>query len=210
MAGRPTHATQAQKLTWKPHYANWHHFSLSEIDSMKPLRGWSGGATPGHIGEFIAAAIFRIQLFESATNRGADGVFTTGPLQGRTVNVKLYGKQEGLLDVRADAIPEYYLVLTGPRSGAVSSRGQTRPMVIQYAYLFCGPTVLCSLQARGVQVSCASSVKQAEWQAAEVWPTPRNPLIQLDPIQIAALELFARREQSDVPEEPPIGTIVIQ
>lgn len=90
-------------------------------------------ATPGHIGEFIAAAIFGIQLFESATNRGADGVFTTGPLQGRTVNVKLYGKQEGMLAVRADAIPDYYLVLTGPKSGAVSSRGQTRPMVIQYA-----------------------------------------------------------------------------
>lgn len=101
-------------------------------------------ASPGHIGEFIAAAIFGIQLFESATNKGSDGVFTTGPLQGRTVNVKLYGKREGTLDIRVDAIPDYYLVLTGPKSGPSTSRGTTRPMVIQFAYLFSGPTVLTS------------------------------------------------------------------
>ena len=36
----------------------------------------------GHIGEFVAAAIFDIKLLESATHKGADGHFTRGPLAG--------------------------------------------------------------------------------------------------------------------------------
>ena len=73
-------------------------------------------ASPGHVGEFIAAAVFDIDLFESATQKAADGVFRRGALQGRTVNIKIYGKQEGILDIRPDALPDFYLVLTGPRS----------------------------------------------------------------------------------------------
>ncbi|MDP2958095.1 MAG: hypothetical protein Q8N53_16835, partial [Longimicrobiales bacterium] len=63
-------------------------------------------ASPGHIGEFIAAAVFDIDLFESATHKAADGVFRRGALQGRTVNIKIYGKQEGILDIRPDALPD--------------------------------------------------------------------------------------------------------
>lgn len=56
-------------------------------------------ALPRHIGEYIASKIFNIELEEFATSKGIDGRFTEGPLKGKTVNIKLYGKREGLLDI---------------------------------------------------------------------------------------------------------------
>lgn len=56
-------------------------------------------ALVGHMGEYIAAKIFNIKLCESATSKGIDGVFTSGELQGKSVNVKYYGKEEHLLDI---------------------------------------------------------------------------------------------------------------
>ena len=52
-------------------------------------------AHPGHIGEFVAAAIFDIGLVESATHKGIDGHFTRGPLAGRSVNIKKYSLDQG-------------------------------------------------------------------------------------------------------------------
>lgn len=95
-------------------------------------------ALPGHIGEFIAAAIFAIDLNESASAAASDGRFTSGPLAGKSVNVKLYGKHEGLLDLPRDGTrtADYTLVLVGPRSAAGTSRGTTRPIAISAVYLF--------------------------------------------------------------------------
>ena len=83
--------------------------------------------TSGHLGEWIAAQVFDIELEASAVAAGIDGRFRSGPLHGRTVNVKWYLKREGLLDTTEAAALDYYLVLTGPSSAAVSSRGTTRP-----------------------------------------------------------------------------------
>lgn len=84
-------------------------------------------ALPGHFGEFVASVIFGIALTDSASQKGIDGHFTDGPLAGRSVNVKFYTKNDGLLDVNADSPPDFYLVLAGPRTPAESSRGKTRP-----------------------------------------------------------------------------------
>lgn len=65
-----------------------------------------------------------------------DGRFKYGPLAGMTVNIKWYLKQEGLLDMTAATEPDYYLVTTGPRGSATSSRDTTRPWVIDHVYLF--------------------------------------------------------------------------
>lgn len=54
--------------------------------------------TSGHLGEWIAAQIFDIQLEQSAVAAGIDGIFRSGPQQGRTVNIKRYLKRESLLD----------------------------------------------------------------------------------------------------------------
>lgn len=44
--------------------------------------------TAGHLGEWIAAQIFDIELETSAVAAALDGRFNTGPLRGKTVNVK--------------------------------------------------------------------------------------------------------------------------
>src|SRR3954468_6051695 len=74
----------------------------------------------GHLGEWIAAQVFDIELERSAVAKGIDGHFRAGPLAGRSVNVKWYGKREGLLDLTEDFDADFYLVLTGPPAAAVS------------------------------------------------------------------------------------------
>ena len=83
--------------------------------------------TSGHLGEWIASQVFDIELESSAATPFIDGRFRVGPLAGRSVNVKWYLKREGLLDISGSPAVDYYLVLTGPSSAALSSRGGTRP-----------------------------------------------------------------------------------
>jgi hypothetical protein len=65
-------------------------------------------ALSGHIGEFLAARIFDIDLEHSASTKGLDGRFSKGPLTGKSVDVKYVGKQEGLLDL-SPTFPVDYL-----------------------------------------------------------------------------------------------------
>ena len=98
-------------------------------------------ATQGHIGEFIASKIFNIKLIEAANNKAIDGYFTSGPLAEHSVDIKFYGKQEGLLAINDDMQPDYFLVLTGPKGSAVSSKGKSRLCVIDHVYIFEGKTL---------------------------------------------------------------------
>jgi hypothetical protein len=72
--------------------------------------------TSGHLGEWIAAGIFDIELEKSASAAALDGHFRSGPLQRRSVNVKWYLRREGILDLTSAAMPDDYLVMTGPAS----------------------------------------------------------------------------------------------
>ncbi|MCI0394766.1 MAG: hypothetical protein L0322_07475, partial [Chloroflexi bacterium] len=65
-----------------------------------------------YVGEYIAARIFGISLETPAGRKSVDGFFAGGPLAGRPVNVKWYGRQEGLLDVPSNTLPDFYLALT--------------------------------------------------------------------------------------------------
>ena len=147
-------------------------------------------ASMGHLGEFIASRIFRIALESSATNKGYDGRFTDGPLAGRTVNVKFYGKLERLLDLNLAAIPDFYLVLTGLVSPAVTSRGGSRPAVIESVFLFEAAPLMEALIARRVKRGVATSVVKSLWDAAEVYPTSRSPDLVVSGEQRGALALF--------------------
>jgi hypothetical protein len=88
--------------------------------------------TSGHLGEWIAAQVFDIELEASAVAAGIDGRFRSGPLQGGTVNIKWYLKREGALDTTESTALDYYLVLTGhghrqcPR-GAPPGPGASKP-----------------------------------------------------------------------------------
>jgi hypothetical protein len=147
-------------------------------------------ALRGHLGEYIASEVFGIGLMASATQKGFDGRFRDGPAAGRTVNVKYYGKREAILDINPEAVPDHYLVLTGPASPAASSRGQTRPFVIDSVFLFDGPALVADLQRRGLQIGVATSVRQHYWCEAEIYPTQANTALVLTDRQRRVLALF--------------------
>ena len=146
-------------------------------------------ALTGHIGEFIASRIFEIELERSATSRGKDGVFRTGTLLGKAVNIKYYPKLE-TLDMRLDALPEYYLVLTGPRGSTTTSRGAKRPLVIDHVFLFEAGQLCATLQARGVKIQTGTSLLRSQWDGAELFPENRSGVIHLTDAQRAMLTLF--------------------
>lgn len=144
----------------------------------------------GHIGEYIASRVFGLALEESASRKGVDGRFAEGSLVDRTVNVKWYARQEGLLDLTPEALPDFYLVLAGPRCPAGSSRGGARPWVIRSVHLFESGELMEALTARGVKLGTATSVASGLWDAAEVYPNQRSPWLVVSDEQRRMLRLF--------------------
>lgn len=139
----------------------------------------------------LAAQVFDIELEPSAAAAGIDGRFRSGPLKGRTVNIKWYLKRQGLLDTTESTALDYYLVLTGPRSAATSSRGTTRPWCIQAVYLFEAGKLRSEQIARGVKRGVASSVTRQQWEAAEIYPAPTSTQLAVTTEQAEQLGLFA-------------------
>jgi len=145
----------------------------------------------GHVGEFIAARVFGIQLHSSATHAHSDGEFIDGPLAGKTVNVKWYLKREGAVDLTPDCACDFHLVMTGPHSWVAGTAGETRPWIITTVYLFDTQQLLAAQRARGVQVGVASSVREDQWRAAEIYPNAYNRLLVLSEEQQRLLALFS-------------------
>jgi hypothetical protein len=146
----------------------------------------------GHVGEYIASEIFKIELEQSAVEKGIDGRFTQGLLKGQTVNVKFYAKRENLLDINPNHLPDYYLVMTGPKSAAVSSRGTTRAWVILGVYLFNSQKLMNELKNRNVKIGIATSVISKLWNEAEIYPNQSNNIIPLSEEQVQQLRLFGQ------------------
>ena len=147
-------------------------------------------AAIGHIGEYLAARIFNIELEHSASAKSIDGHFTSGPLAGRSVNVKWYAKSEGLLDLSTDEPPDYYLVLAGPRSSSASSRDGTRPWLIDSVHLFASGGLTEQLLERRVKLGTACSVPRRLWEASEIYPNTTNAAVALTADQRRLLGLF--------------------
>jgi hypothetical protein len=104
--------------------------------------------------------------------------------------VKWYLKREGLLDL-TDSVVDYYLVLTGPTATATHLRGAVRPWCITSVYLFDTRLLLNDLRARGAKIGVASSVRAAEWEAAQIHPEQHNQALALQPAQADLLRRFA-------------------
>ena len=147
-------------------------------------------ADPGHLGEFVASAIFNIELAPEANAKGIDGWFRHGRLKGRSVNIKYYSVNQHLLDIGRDEEhrPEFYLVLTGPQSQAASSRGEARPWVVDAVYLFDTQKLLDALT---VKIGVATSVKTQYWDDAEIYPT-QSSLLEIDERCRGLLAMFGR------------------
>jgi hypothetical protein len=129
-------------------------------------------------------------LFESAVHKGANSQFIEGPLSGRSVNIKWYAKQEGLLDINPNALPNDYLVPAGLKGSAVSSRGKTRPWLIDSVFRFDAHALHQELLSRGVRIGVATSVRQHLWEKAEIYPRSRNGRLVLTDRQREVLARF--------------------
>lgn len=147
-------------------------------------------ATQGHIGEFIASKIFEIKLAPTANHKAIDGWFLTGALAQKTVNVKFYGKQDGLLAIQDGNQPDYFLVLTGPIIPAGSSKGTIRSCVIDYVYLFDGHGLAEHLQNNGKKFGVAASVGKKYWEEAEIYPKQKNRILLVSEKQKQMISLF--------------------
>ncbi|MEM2785584.1 MAG: hypothetical protein QXW37_08610 [Candidatus Nitrosotenuis sp.] len=157
-------------------------------DEISAIIGYP--AEKGHVGEFIAAKIFNITQNKSATHKAHDGAFSDGTLKNKTVNVKFYSKREGLLDLQPRFPPDYYLVLTGPKSTPTSSRGKTRPWTINSVFLFDAKILHETLKNRGLKLGIATSVKENLWNSSEIYPTNTNNILILNEYQKECLKLF--------------------
>lgn len=147
-------------------------------------------AQVGHAGEYIAAAIFGIQLHRSASHASSDGIFLQGPLAGRSVDIKWYLKHEGILDLNPTTPPDYYLVQVGPKSAPASSRGAVSPWGIESVYLFDAYQILGVLRPRGIKLGIATSVASELWTSAEIYPVQRSHMLTVDEVQRQHLALF--------------------
>ena len=106
------------------------------------------------------------------------------------MNIKKYSKDHGLLDVRLDALPDFFLVLTGARVPAASSRGTIQPWTIETIYLLEAAPLVAQLSERGVKIGVATSIRRHVWDDAEICPSPNNGTLRLTPEQISMIELF--------------------
>lgn len=109
---------------------------------------------------------------KSGSHPGHDGVFTAGPMAGKTVNIKTYGRHESVLDISPHPC-DCYLVLTGP-----AGQARVLPWVIDSVFLFERDRLLATLTARKVKIGMATSVRKADWEAARVFPPLQaSPLV---------------------------------
>jgi hypothetical protein len=160
--------------------------SRNTIDNkISTLIGRSAQA--GNIGEYIAAVIFHIAMEEAGKQRGYDGRFTQGPLAGQSVDVQWRPKHDGQFNIRVDAYPDYYLIMTGLESYASSV---ANPWIIESVYLFNGLELLNALKERGVQIGGGTSITGPLWERAEIYPVPRNARLVLTDEERKLLFLF--------------------
>ncbi len=92
-------------------------------------------------------------------------VFTQSFSEKPVLGLKWYGKCEGLLDINPDGVPDYYLVMTGPKAWPTKSR----PLVITGVFLFDAHELVNRLRERGVRLGVATGVRQHEWAATRSW-----------------------------------------
>lgn len=147
-----------------------------------------------NIGEYIAEQVFSIKLEKSKTQKGYDGRFTKGALKGRKVNIKIARERESYIDWRDDALPEYFLILTGPKRTSRKRAELGRPIRITNVYLFEVDSTRRILLSRGVSLPKGKRVQASVigelWDKAEVYPHQVCMQLRVSPVQKAMLSLF--------------------
>lgn len=111
--------------------------------------------------------------------------FAAGGSPARPSTSKAYARHERILDVGRHP-RDFYLVLTGPEGP-----GKDLRCGISSVFLLDSLELDASIARRGVQISVATSVPKAEWEAARVFPVTESLPLPLSEEQVAMLELLA-------------------
>ncbi len=143
----------------------------------------------GHIGEYLASKIFNITLESSASRKSIDGYFNDGVLSEKSVNIKWYSTRQNLLDMTRNELPDFYLVMTGPKSKAITSKGMSLPWTIESVFLFDAKNLFQSINDK-VKIGYATSVRNIYWDESEIYPVNRNKILELSRLQKKQLSLF--------------------
>ena len=141
------------------------------------------------VGEYIASVIFGIALEEKAAHKTSDGRFTRGPLAGHAVDVQWRVKHDGILHLKTDPLPDYYLVLVGSKEIA-DLHSLSIPWVIESVHLFQSSELITALRERGVQLGTGTSITGPLWERAEIYPAQRTHQLVLSNEERAMLALF--------------------
>jgi hypothetical protein len=142
------------------------------------------------VGEYIASVIFGITLTgEIMIHKSSDGRFELGPLAGRTVDVQWRTKHDGILHLKTDPLPDYYLVFVGSKEAA-ALHSLSIPWVIESVHLFHSTELLNALHERGVQLGTGTSITGPLWERAEIYPAQRNNQLILSNDEREMLALF--------------------
>lgn len=141
------------------------------------------------VGEYIASVIFGVVLDTSQTHKERDGRFTQGPLMGHTVDIQWRTRHDGILHIKTDPPPDYYLVFVGSKEAA-AVQILSIPWIIESVHLFHVSELLQALRERGVQIGTGTSITGPLWEHAEIYPAQKNPRLPLSNEQRQLLALF--------------------
>ncbi len=146
--------------------------------------------TLGAVGDYIAAEIFGITLVQSTSHTEFAGIFSDPELAGKTVDIQWYPRREGNIHVHTEPVPDYYLILAGPKPEASTAHSLTSPWLIHSVHLFKSQDLLIALRERGVQIGTRTSVITQLWERAEIYPEAHNHELHLTEEQCQFLKLF--------------------
>ena len=109
----------------------------SEIDIARIIGEPSGGLLPA---EYVAAEIFNISLHKSVWPVDTVGQLANEKLDGKSVYIRWdawYSSNDVMVDLlNRKSLPDFYLIMTGPKSSGRLPIQIARPWLIAYVFLF--------------------------------------------------------------------------
>ena len=94
------------------------------------------------------------------------------------------------MKINEGTLPQFFLVLTGPKAAAGRTAGKPQPWCIEEVYLFNAASLVNDLKTRGVKLGVAASIRSVLWNAARIYPEhPKSPW-NLTELQKESLRLF--------------------
>jgi len=142
--------------------------------------------------QWVASEIFDIELDLSRPSTGLVGTFQSGRLSGHTVEVRSQRTCCDVLDTKGSITCEYCMVLAGPRRHDLPTSIRA-PWNIDSVYLFEMQQVH---RERGASLAPEPTVDALQWRAAEIYPSARNSILLVNPVQAAQLQLFLTAPRS--------------